>query len=157
GRQIDEAFISLGQAGEGGYTDFSVPAGGTLGPASGRVKKVWFSQPRGLQPSYYVELQVGQQGSTDAEAFASVVGATDGERFRPNQTAADAYSYRVWADKDGTFAPWDNPTGNDYTPHPTGMRDGKVPPYLKPNLVTLESSPFSKSMTDPWLPADATE
>ena len=57
-----------------------------------------------------------------------VVSAVDGSiLFTRDLTAADGFTYRVWADKDGRNTPWDSPAGNDFSPHPTGIDDGSAP------------------------------
>ncbi|HMU37486.1 MAG TPA: M36 family metallopeptidase [Pseudomonadota bacterium] len=124
------------------------------GPA--RVRKVWFARPEGLVPSYYTELEVGYRSSNDSRMMAFVVSAVDGTVFfKHSLTAADAFTYRVWADTTAPYRPWDSPMGNSFTPHPTGTRTTAAPTFQASNLVTLESAGFSRN--DPWLPADATE
>lgn len=126
------------------------------GPA--RVRKIWYPTQEGLIPSYYTELDVGYSNSKDSKMMAFVVSAIDGTVFfKHSLTAADSFTYRVWADTTGRKTPWDSPMGNDFTPHPTGMRTSAAPTpaFKSSNLVTLESAPFSRS--DPWLLADATD
>ena len=126
------------------------------GPA--RVRKTWYPTEDGLVPAYYTELDVGYRDSKDSKMMAFVVSAIDGNVFfKHSLTASDAFAYRVWADTNGRKTPWDSPMGNDFTPHPTGMRSAAapMPAYKSANLVTLESAPFSRN--DPWLPADATD
>ena len=124
------------------------------GPA--RSKRLWYPGPRGLIPAYYVELSVGRSDDTQTDDRAFVVSAIDGQvLFEKNQVASDAFTYRVWADSAAPYKPWDSPAGNDYTPHPTRMADGKAPGVVASQLVTLQSAPFN-TKGDPWLPADAT-
>lgn len=124
------------------------------GPA--RSKRLWYPGPRGLIPAYYVELSVGRSDDTQTDDRAFVVSAIDGQvLFEKNQVASDAFTYRVWADSAAPYKPWDSPAGNDYTPHPTRMADGKAPGVVASQLVTLQNAPFN-TKGDPWLPADAT-
>ncbi|HMY57039.1 MAG TPA: M36 family metallopeptidase [Pseudomonadota bacterium] len=124
------------------------------GPA--RVRKVWYPTSEGLIPAYYTELDVGFNNSKDSRMMAFVVSAIDGTVFfRHNLTAADSFSYRVWADTTPPYRVWDSPMGNDYTPHPTGTRTSAAPGFKAANLVTLSSAGTSRN--DPWLPDDATE
>lgn len=124
------------------------------GPA--RIRKVWFSRPEGLVPAYYTELDIGYSNSKDSEAMAFVVSAIDGTVFfKHSLTAADSFTYRVWADTTAPYRPWDSPTGNDFTPHPTGTRSTAAPTFKSSSLVSLESAGFSRN--DPWLPTDAAD
>jgi hypothetical protein len=107
-------------------------------------------------PAYYVELNVGRTREPDSAMWAYVVSARDRDvLFAHDLTAHEAFTYRVWADKDGAFMPWDSPHGNDFSPHPTGRPDGTDPTLKPSSLVTLQNAPFSRN--DPWLPAMATE
>jgi uncharacterized protein (TIGR03382 family) len=99
-------------------------------------------------PGYYVELDV-PVSETDSAYFSYVVSAVDGSvLYRKNLTAADAYTYKVWADPT-TFVPMDGPQGLDATPHPTGAPNGFMPTPVAQNLVTLENAGLSTM--DPWL------
>ncbi|MFO0576170.1 MAG: M36 family metallopeptidase [Polyangia bacterium] len=147
-----------GQSGYLAHTISPFTAAGTRYRAATapRSKKVWFPTAGGLLPAYYVELDLSLNDQPDSQLRSYVVAASDGSiLFENDLTANDAYTYRVFADKDGTYAPWDGPHGNAFTPHPTGRRDGTALTYVASQLVKLESAPFSKK--DPWLPAMATE
>ena len=121
-----------------------------------RSKRVWFSQGGVLVPAYYVEVDLSVGDQPDSELRSYVIAASDGAvLFKNDLTAADSYTYRVWADKAPSLQPWDGPHGNGFTPHPTGKKDGTVLTYTASQLVTAESTGFSKK--DPWLPAMATE
>jgi len=133
-------------------------AGGTrYRPASPpRSKRVWFPTAAGLLPAYYVELDLSLGDAPDSSLRSFVVSAADGEiLFENDLVQNDAYTYRVWADKDKDYTPWDGPHGNGFTPHPTGKRDNTTLTFVASQLVKLESAPFSKK--DPWLPPGATE
>lgn len=58
------------------------------------------------------------------------------------------------ADATGKMQPYDAPTGNLASPHPTGLADHTQVPFVASRLVSLASSPYSRN--DPWLPAGAT-
>lgn len=121
-----------------------------------RVKKVMFDLPEGLEPAYYLELNVGAPDGRDSDFYSYVISAVDGKLlFRNNLTSQDSFSYRVWADSTGKFIPFDGPQGPTGTPHPTGLPDGFQAAFVPPQLVTLQNSPFSKN--DPWLPPGATQ
>ncbi|AKU95579.1 Chitinase [Labilithrix luteola] len=123
--------------------------------ARARVKKVWFPRAKGLDAAYYVELDVEGAGAPDTDARSFVVDASDASiLFEKNLVAADSFTYRAFADSSGKFQPYDGPLGNGTLPHPTGTPNRVQFPFVASNLVTLQSSPFSKN--DPWLPADAT-
>ena len=121
-----------------------------------RSKRVWFVQGGALVPAYYVELDLSVGDQPDSELRSYVVSARDGAVLFQNElTANDSYTYRVWADKAPSLQPWDGPHGNEFTPHPTGKKDGTTLSFVPSQLVTAESTGFSKK--DPWLPAMATE
>ena len=144
-----------------GYVGHTVAAFASAGTryrlaAPARSKKVWFPSSSGLQAAYYIELDVSQNDQPDSALRSYVVAASDGEILvDTDMMANDSYKYRVWADKDGSFAPWDGPHGTAFTPHPTGKRDGTALTFVSSQLVTLANAPFSKN--DPWLPPMSTE
>ena len=132
------------------------PSGPPVHATPPRSHRIWFPQPDGLVPAYYVEVDLQLGGRADSALHSFAISATDGSvLFDRNLTAADSYSYRVWADKDDRYAPWDGPQGTDFSPHPTGKRDGTNLTFQPSQLVTLANAPFSRN--DPWLPAGATE
>ncbi len=150
-------------AGRGGYQFFTfdgraVPESPLRLRQAVRAKPVWFHFPNSLEPAYYIEVegQTARESGTDSASFSYVISGLDGRvLFRHDLTATDSFSYRVWADTTGLMAPFDSPNGNDPTPHPTGVPDGFVPPFVAPNLVTLQNGPISTN--DPWLAPGATE
>jgi hypothetical protein len=120
-----------------------------------RAKPVYFILPNGLQPAYYLELNVGTKSSKDSDYYSFVISATDGSVLsRNNLTADEAFTYRVWASPT-SFIPFDGPQGDNPTPHPTGNPDRYQAPFIPANLVTLQNHPFSRN--DPWLPNGATQ
>ena len=121
---------------------------------SARAKRVWWDGKR-LRAAYYVELAIGDVDETDSAMKSFVVTAGDGEVvYEHDLVANDTFEYKVWAESSGTFVPWAGPHGSMLTPHPTGTIDSTVVTAKDQTLVTIASSPFSKS--DPWLPAAAT-
>ncbi|MCM3902528.1 MAG: M36 family metallopeptidase [Pyrinomonadaceae bacterium] len=123
-----------------------------------RVKPVLFHLVGQFVPAYYIEADVELPATEDfpiSRFYSYVISAVDGQLLlRNNLTAYDAFSYRVWADTTGLKAPFDNPHGNDPTPNASGVPGGPPPPFVTPNLVTLQNGPISTN--DPWLPPDAT-
>ena len=143
-------------AAEGGYERWDVSAAGASWPEAlqpggpARVKRVLFHLPDALVPAWYVELMA------PAQAYMYVVSAEDGSLlFRHDLMAADAFSYRVWAQTTGAHLPDDGPRGTSPTPHPTGLPDFFAPGFVAPSLVTLQNGPISTN--DPWLAAGATQ
>ncbi len=144
----------------GDYTRYTLHPG-ALGDrheaAPTRAKKVWFDGVKALVPGYYVELHLGTDAIGDAQLRSFVVSAIDGTvLYEQSMTAAEAFSYRVFADVAGPRAlhPYAGPQGNAGFPHPTGTPDHFDPPFVAQNLVTLTSFPFSQN--DPWLAPGAT-
>ena len=126
--------------------------GATLAAPRAR-KRVWFRAGRRARA------RVVRRSAGDATAcaphgvdyYAYVVSAVDASLlFRNNQIAHAAFSYRVYAEPTPPYLPLPGPGGRGGFPHPTGTPDGYQPPIVAPNLVTLESAPFSRN--DPWLP-----
>ena len=140
---------SLG-VGEGGYESWRLEGAQT--PV--RSRAVYFPLPEGVVPGFYVELDV-PTSENDSSYFSFVVSAIDGEiLFEKNLTAADAYTYKVWADTTAPFLPFDGPQGLGATPHPAGTPNGFDPGNVTQNLVTLEHAGLST--LDPWLAPAAT-
>jgi len=91
-----------------------------------------------------------------SQAYMYVVSAEDGSLlFRHDMMAADAFSYRVWAQTTGDHLPHDGPQGTSPSPHPTGLPDFFSPSFIAPSLVTLQNGPISTN--DPWLAPGATQ
>jgi uncharacterized protein (TIGR03382 family) len=127
---------------------------------SARAKRVWFPQASGLVPAWYVDLGLGREGSTNASARGYVIHAGSGAAlFDNNHVAADAYSYRVWADNSGPrgLAPLEAPYGHVLSPNRTAAPDPAAvePAFLASSLVTLANVPFKRN--DPWLLPGATQ
>ena len=144
----------------GGYTLLTPPANTTGAEratlaAPVRSKRVWFRLAGELVPAYYLEVQVRDGARGPVDYYAYVIAADDGRLlFRHDQTADAAYSYRVYAEATGDNLPLPGPQGRNGFPHPSGIPDGYQAPLVPPNLVTLQSAPFSRN--DPWLPDGAT-
>src|SRR5207253_5780818 len=95
----------------------------------------------------------------ESDGYAYVISAVDGSiLYRQNQVVdavgSNPYTYTVWADSSDLHIPFDGPQGNDATPLPSGVVDGLDAPYLAPSHITASSL---SGVTDPWLPAGATE
>ncbi|WP_428268746.1 M36 family metallopeptidase [Haliangium sp.] len=134
-------------------TDGAVERAGIHLSQPARVKAVYYPMPDRLVPGYFVEFFSTMTGGTDADAFAYVVGAAEGEVLsRRNLTASDAVTYRVWADTDGLHTPLDGPI-DDFTPHPTGVPGLPEPGFVDPALITIEGfNTNPDGGVDPWLP-----
>jgi large repetitive protein len=147
----------LALAGEAdGYANYTLPAAvtGDDGAALAtpvRAKRVLYRLPDELVPAYYVEVQVRDAANAGAvDAYSYVIAARDGKLlFRNNLTKDAAFTYRVYAETASPYLPLPGPTGRAAFPHPSAAPDGVQPALERGNLVTLESSPFSKN--DPWL------
>ncbi|MDY7227080.1 myxosortase-dependent M36 family metallopeptidase [Hyalangium rubrum] len=160
GEQLDPASLVLFGKPKGAYTSFELAPAAVSRHAArmvtpARAKRVFFPLADQLVPAWYLELNTGAAGRTDSDYYSYVISAKDGQLlFRNNLTVSDAYSYRVWAHPEDKI-PYDGPQGLAGTPHPTGTPNGYQAPFVAPELITLENTPFSAD--DPWLPAGATE
>lgn len=145
-----DELTSLGQF-EGGYEHWRLAR--TQTPV--RTRAVYFPLPEGVVPGFYVELDV-QTSEQNSSYFSFVVSAVDGAvLYRKNLTAADSYTYKVWAEPTAPFLPFDGPQGLAATPHPTGAPNNHNPGTAPQNLVTLEHAGLST--LDPWLAPAATQ
>ena len=121
-----------------------------------RAKQVYFRLGAELVAAYYVELSMSDSPKGEAASYSYVIAADNGRMlFRNNLTSDIAFSYRIWAEKDGINLPLSGPNGRGAYPHPTGKNDGFQPPFVPPNDVKLQNGPISTN--DPWLPAGATK
>lgn len=152
----------------GRYRRYALPlllntsAEGAEVPLPARVKPVWFRLRGELRSAWYVETRViPTQGPRSLEYYAHVVDAADGRLlFRMNQTAHQAYTYRVFADPDAYALPLSGPQGRADQPFPG---DGPValdPPWVPRADITLAQSPLvalwpGSGFADPWLGAGA--
>jgi MYXO-CTERM domain-containing protein len=143
---------------QGPYSHYALSPGPrrTVFASPARVRQIFFPLPGALIPAYYVELDTTPVTETDGDLYAYVISAEDGRLlYRHDLSAHQSYTYRVWADEESPYIPYDGPQGNSPTPHPTGLPDGYQAPFVPPNLITLQNSPFSRN--DPWLPSGATQ
>lgn len=119
-----------------------------------RAKAVWFPRGAALVPAFLVEVFVSPEASATSEAWRFVVAATDGELLERRDLWARGFDYRVFADA-SDLRPLDGPVA-DHTPHPTGLPDGSLPPFVAPALVAVEGLNTNPSGgADPWLEASA--
>ncbi len=85
---------------DGGYQGFDIPvlkaAGGKrTAPGSARAKRVWFVQPGGLLPAYYVEVNLGfADGGAEARSFVIASSSPGAVLFRNNLTTPPVGSRR---------------------------------------------------------------
>lgn len=111
-----------------------------------RSRPVWFAEPAGLVPAFWVELAGERAG-----LHSFVVSAIDGVvLFRHDLTAS--HSYLVFADPT-TLEPWPGPRGSSYVPWPGP--NTPEPPIGQPALISLLHAGISTQ--DPWLAPTATE
>jgi len=154
GRTIGAGQVTQRGTERASYQSHSVLLGRQV--AHARSKRLWYPQHKGLEPAWYVELDVPRDNSVESMSKSFIVSAHDGAvLFQKNLIADEAYTYRVWGDSGGPFgpAPQDSPFGTVTTPHPTGLPDGTQFPFIPSSLFTFES--LATSRRDPWLPASA--
>ncbi|MBZ4394554.1 M36 family metallopeptidase [Myxococcus sp. AS-1-15] len=140
---------------------FDLAPGGTLQRAGlrlvepARVTRLYFPSGGRLVPAYAVDALSTRAGDAPARGFLHVLDAATGQvLLREDRVAQDAYSYRVWADADGT--PADNPH-EDYSPHRTGNPETAEPGFVAPRQLTHEGRVHAQSgRVFPWLPQGAT-
>ena len=125
---------------------------------SSRVKKVFYPMPDRIVPAYYLELDVGHHDTGSSDRFGYVIAADTGALLmRSNLTQDVAFNYKVWTEAAAPYSPLDGPQV-DFTPHPTGLPDGSSPPFILPNMVSIEGfNTNPNAMSDPWLDAGATQ
>ncbi len=152
------AMREQGERGE--YSYFDLDAGhrgsdGAILAQPARAKRVYFRGAHGLEPAYYVEVQVADAPDLAANYYAYAISAKSGETlFRHSQEADLDFTYRVWADAATPFTPPAGPQA-DFAPHPTGTPDGSQPAFVAPSLLTLQNAPLSTN--DAWLADAATQ
>ncbi len=126
---------------------------GALDVQLARAQRVWHHTGKMLIPAWIVEAYASDTGTTNGDAFRTVLTA-DGARVLSHRSlvADAAFSYRVFADPTGDRQPLDGPVA-DYSPHPTGTPSGQFPGYVAPSLVTVEglNHPQGAAGPDPWL------
>ena len=158
GDPLPAVSLSLTGFAQGPYSHYALSPGPrrTVFSSPARVKKVYFPLTDTLVPAWYVELDTTPANETDGDQYAYVISAVEGKvLYRHDLSADQSYTYRVWADTQSPHIPFDGPQGNAATPHPTGLPDGYQAPFVTPNLLTLQNTPFSRN--DPWLPMGATQ
>lgn len=136
----------------------STSATGAEASLPARVKPVWFRLRGQLRSAWYVETRVvPAQGPRSPEYYAHVLDAADGRLlFRMNQTAHQAYTYRVFADPAAHALPLPGPQGRADQPFPG---QGPTPldlPWVARADITQAYAPLSalwpgSGFADPWL------
>ena len=117
-----------------------------------RVRPVRYPLAGRLAPAYLSEIRT--MTPAGPRGYRHVIAADDGRVLvRDSLDAADAFTYRVWADPAGDHRPADGPLA-DTSPHPTGVPDDLQPPLTAPALITTAGF---DGHGDPWLPPTATE
>jgi large repetitive protein len=168
GAQISASSISAVTTASGEQR-FQIAAGSSLHmsePAA--VRPVMFPAGGRLVAAYVMEFYAGTTDSADAAAFRYVIAADDGRVLeRRDLTVSEArkdpppdppadFHYRVYAET-ANQRPLDGPQ-QDVSPHPTGVPDGTLPPFVPSNLVTMGGFNHPPSgVADPWLAPEATE
>jgi large repetitive protein len=148
----------------------AAPGSGLALSEPAAVTPIFYRAGAQLIAAYKVELFAGSDQSADADAFRYVIAADDGRVLEVRDltvheaaaTPADpasrpAFTYRVFADPTGDLRPFDGPVA-DLTPHPTGIPDGTLAPYILPSLLsTFGENRQPSRNADPWLAPTATE
>ena len=131
----------------GGEQRFTIASGSSAymsEPAA--VRPVMFPSGGRLVAAYVMEFYAGTPDSVEAAAFRYVIAADEGRVLdRRDLTVSEAkdpppdppadFLYRVYAET-GNQRPLDGPQ-QDVSPHPTGVPDGTLPPFVPSNLVTM--------------------
>ncbi|GMU06441.1 M36 family metallopeptidase [Corallococcus caeni] len=118
------------------------------------ARQVYFPQADRLVPAWAVDVLAERTGQEGRRGYEYLVDADQGRTLqRGNRIFHDSYSYRVWADADGT--PRDGPL-RDFTPHPTGIPDATFEPaFESPRDITVDGRAHAGGV-DAWLPPGAT-
>jgi len=142
----------------GAYQHFATPTlAGPISVTRGpRAKRMLYPRAAGLEPAYYLEVFAQAPATGELFNYSFVISALDGTLLnRTNMTAYEKFSYRVFADNEGTFTPLDHPLGNGYMPFPgTLPSEPLTRTGAQAALITLDHGPISTG--DPWLAAGAT-
>ena len=121
-----------------------------------QMHKVFYQMPDELVPAYHMVIQTQNPLPRGSDSYAYVISAADGAVLMRRNLVSSSHSYRVWADPADNFIPHPGPYGGAISPHPTRLPDSITePPYIAPELVTLDYGPISTG--DPWLPDGAQE
>jgi MYXO-CTERM domain-containing protein len=133
---------------------------GSVSVDTARARKAWVAEGKGLTAAWIVEAYTSN-GRTSGDLYRTVVAADGRVLSRVDLTANEAYSYRVFAETDGEFHPFDGPIA-DSTPNATGLPNTTpFPAYVAPNLITVDglNHPADRGGMDPdpWLEAGSTE
>jgi MYXO-CTERM domain-containing protein len=131
---------------------------GSVNVQSARARKAWVPDVKGLTAAWIVEAYTSN-GKTSGDLYRTVIAADGRVLSRTDLTANEAYTYRVFAETDGEFHPFDGPIV-DSTPNLTGMPNTTAyPAYATPNLVTVDglNHPDGGDVPDPWLDPGSTE
>ncbi|MCP3101099.1 M36 family metallopeptidase [Myxococcus sp. K15C18031901] len=126
-----------------------------LEPAT--VQRVYLPFEGTLRPAYSVDLLAERAGGLDRKGYEYLVDAVDGRPLRStNRVFGNTFSYRVWADADGT--PQDGPLA-DFTPYPYDSPNaGYDPGFVAPRDITWAGRPSNGPLgVDPWLDANASQ
>ncbi|NNC05653.1 peptidase [Corallococcus exiguus] len=114
------------------------------------VRQVYFPQADRLVPAWSVDVLAERIGQEGRRGYEYLVDADQGGTLqRSNRIFHDSYSYRVWADADGT--PQDGPL-RDFTPYPNETPNET---FESPRNITVDGRAHAGGV-DSWLPPGAT-
>lgn len=143
GEWIDPSQATFLPPGRGGWSTLSLTSPRI---ESARARRVYYGQSDRLVAAWQVEWQwLRTDGQVDL--FTHVISAEDGRLLTRLSMRAGADQYRVWADSNAPFAPFDGPQGNDTTPNPTGALNGNQAALVGSALVSVDQAFGS----DPWI------
>ncbi|WP_293375026.1 M36 family metallopeptidase [Nevskia sp.] len=150
-------FSAKNQVGDYRHFEVDAVAGVLRIDTPPRSKPVWYALDGRLRPAYYLELSGQRADNGEMLAYASVIGADDGQLLARKNLVEDAeHSYQVFADADGIQQPFDGPLGNGLVPFEGRFPDVEAPRIpAQTQFVTLANGPISTA--DPWLPVGASE
>jgi hypothetical protein len=117
------------------------------------TRKVWRRAGDRLIAAWVVEYYASKAGSTNGDAFRTVISDSGRVLAHDSLVADAAFSYRVFAEATGEKHPLDGPIA-DPTPHATGVPNGLFPAFITPSLVSVDGL---NATADPWLAAGKTE
>ncbi|QBY03371.1 hypothetical protein E2K93_02835 [Thalassotalea sp. HSM 43] len=155
----DSALTALGRRGK--FDEFEINQqqdaidSESWGLGKSAAQFIYFPKAKGVEPAFMINLQRMVENETRSEMMGYIVSAIDQRILHKGKLEADhSFRYRLYAETESPFKPYDSPTTIEVSPYPIGLDPQSYGDYQQhlhdSNLVTIDHAGVSTQ--DPWLP-----
>ncbi|NMP14804.1 M36 family metallopeptidase [Thalassotalea sp. Y01] len=130
--------------------------GKSWGLGKSAAQFIYYPMAKGVEPAFMINLQRVVENETRSEMMGYIVSAVNQRILHKGKLEADhSFRYRLYAETESPFKPFDSPTTIEVSPYPIGLDPHSYGDYQQhlrdSNLVSIDHAGVSTQ--DPWLPA----